>query len=161
MKERIHLHRAYKRLAGAPRVPTTIFFLLVAVIDALIVIFYKPLLAGFAEQVSQLAALAGVPTTVPSVAGLSVEGATRQLEDAGFVVSYGGYVNSGYAEGLVAYSSPGGGAVVPSSSSITLYQSNGRPPKPPKTNNGGNNKNNGNGNGRGNGRGNGNNRNND
>ena len=64
MKERIHLHRAYKRLAGAPPIPTSIFFFFVAVCDALIVIYYKPLLAGFAEQVSQLAALAGVPTTV-------------------------------------------------------------------------------------------------
>ena len=105
--------------------------------------------------------VAGVPTTVPSVSGRSVQDATRQLEDAGFVVSYGGYVNSGYAEGLVAYSSPGGGAVAPSSSSITLYQSNGRPPKPPKTNNNNGGNNNGNGNGRGNGRGNGNNRNDD
>ncbi len=64
MKERIHLHRAYKRLAGAPPIPTTIFFLLIAACDALIVIFYRPLLSGFVQQVSQLAALSGVPTTI-------------------------------------------------------------------------------------------------
>jgi membrane peptidoglycan carboxypeptidase len=81
--------------------------------------------------------VAGVPTTVPSVGGQSVDGATKQLEDAGFIVSYGGYVNSSYAEGLVAYSSPGGGAVVPSGSTVTIYQSNGRPPKPPKPTGGG------------------------
>ena len=81
--------------------------------------------------------VAGVPTTVPSVGGQSVDGATKQLEDAGFIVSYGGYVNSSYAEGLVAYSSPGGGAVVPSGSTVTIYQSNGRPPKPPNPTGGG------------------------
>jgi len=65
--------------------------------------------------------IAGVPTTVPGVSGTSVESATQQLEAAGFVVSYGGYVDSAVAEGLVAYSSPGTGAIVPSrlSSPIT------------------------------------------
>lgn len=74
--------------------------------------------------------IAGVPTTVPGVAGTSVESATQQLEAAGFVVSYGGYVASAITEGLVAYSSPGTGAIVPSGSTVTIYQSNGRPPRP-------------------------------
>ncbi len=64
MKERIHLHRAYKRLAAAPPISTTIFLLLVALCDVLIAVFYKPLLDGFVSQVGQLAALAGVPTAV-------------------------------------------------------------------------------------------------
>ncbi len=107
--------------------------------------------------------IAGVPTTVPGVAGTSVESATQQLEAAGFVVSYGGYVASATTEGLVAYSSPGTGAVVPSGSTVTIYQSNGRPPRPQgggggnggggDDDRGGNgNGNNGRGNGNGNGR---------
>ena len=108
--------------------------------------------------------IAGVPTTVPGVAGTSVESATQQLEAAGFVVSYGGYVASAITEGLVAYSSPGTGAIVPSGSTVTIYQSNGRPPRPQGgggggggddrggNGGGGGDGNNGRGNGNGNGR---------
>lgn len=104
--------------------------------------------------------IAGVPTTVPGVSGTSVESATQQLEAAGFLVSYGGYVASAVTEGLVAYSSPGTGASAPSGSTVTIYQSNGRPPRPQGGGGGGNNNDdrggNGNGNnGRGNGNGNG------
>jgi hypothetical protein len=105
--------------------------------------------------------IAGVPTTVPGVSGVSVESATQQLEAAGFTVSYGGYVASAVAEGLVAYSSPGTGAIVPSGSTVTIYQSTGRPPRPQGGGGGGGRDDdrggNGNGNnGRGNGNGNGN-----
>ncbi len=48
----------------------------------------------------------GVTISVPAVSGMSVEGARQVLEDAGFGVSYGGYVNSSYSSGTVAYSSP-------------------------------------------------------
>ncbi len=110
--------------------------------------------------------IAGVPTTVPGVSGVSVESATQQLEAAGFTVSYGGYVDSAVAEGLVAYSSPGTGAIVPSGSTVTIYQSTGRAPRPQgggggggggdrgddSSGNGNGNGNNGRGNGNGNGR---------
>ena len=95
----------------------------------------------------------GVTVSVPSVSGLTIDGATQVLEDAGFGVNNGGYVNSSYSSGTVAYSSPSGTA--PSGSQITLYLSNGTPappPPPPPSSNGG-----GGGNGGGNGGGGGNN----
>ncbi|MEQ6902224.1 transglycosylase domain-containing protein [Nocardioides sp. YIM 152588] len=103
----------------------------------------------------------GVLVPVPSVAGQSVESATATLEEAGFLVTNGGYVDSGLAEGTVAYSEPGAGTMLGTGSTVTLKVSDGTPyvpPKKPKNNNGGNNGNNGNnggnnGGGRGPGRG--------
>lgn len=103
--------------------------------------------------------IAGVLVPVPSVSGYSVEVATEMLEDAGFIVSNGGTVDSAVDRGLVAYSSPGAYSEFGSGDVVTIYISDGTPPpppKPPKNNdnggNGGNNgggRNNGNGGGRG------------
>ncbi len=102
--------------------------------------------------------IAGVLVPVPSVAGLSEEAATDVLEEAGFFVSNGGMVDSGYARGTVAYSAPGAGAMFGSGDFVTIYISDGTPkppPKPPKKNNNGGGNGNGNGGGNGNGNGNG------
>ncbi|NPC41990.1 transglycosylase domain-containing protein [Nocardioides sp. zg-1230] len=95
--------------------------------------------------------IAGVLSTVPDVAGQSVEAATAALEGAGFTVADGGQVNSETGAGLVAYSSPEGGAQLSSGDTVTLYTSTGYVPPPPSTDSNGN----GNGNGGGRGRGNG------
>jgi membrane peptidoglycan carboxypeptidase len=92
--------------------------------------------------------IAGVLTTVPDVAGQSVEAATQQLEAAGFTVADGGQVNSEIGAGLVAYTSPAGGASLSSGDTVTLYTSTGYVPPPPSTGNGG-----GKGKGKGKGRG--------
>ncbi|HYG95235.1 MAG TPA: transglycosylase domain-containing protein [Nocardioides sp.] len=97
--------------------------------------------------------IAGVLTAVPSVAGMSEDGATQTLETAGFTVENGGYVDSGYAEGTVAYTSPGAGAMFGSGDTVTIYISDGSPPPPPPRNNGGGNGGRGGGNGGGNGNG--------
>ncbi|MSW71178.1 MAG: PASTA domain-containing protein [Actinobacteria bacterium] len=90
--------------------------------------------------------IAGVLSTVPDVAGQTIEAATAALEAAGFSVADGGQVNSEVAAGSVAYSSPSGGAALSSGDTVTLYTSTGYVPPPPSNNNGG-----GNGNGNGNG----------
>ncbi|HEX5919686.1 MAG TPA: transglycosylase domain-containing protein [Nocardioides sp.] len=97
--------------------------------------------------------IAGVLTTVPDVAGQSVEAATAALQSAGFTVADGGQVNSETGAGMVAYTSPEGGAQLSSGDTVTLYTSTGYVPPPPSAGNGGGNGNNGNGNG-GRGRGN-------
>lgn len=75
-------------------------------------------------------ALAGVPDTVPAIAGgMNVADAKRILSQAGFHVIVGPQVNSGYAQGTVAYVSPSGSA--PSGSLITIYPSTGYVPPPP------------------------------
>jgi len=96
--------------------------------------------------------IAGVLNLIPSVGGMSVEQATDALEAEGFVVANGGYVDSGYSEGLVAYSSPGSGTEFGSGDTVTIYISDGTPPPPPPRNdNGGRGGNDGGGNGNGNG----------
>ena len=98
-----------------------------------------------------LTAIQGVPTTVPSVSGMSLADAERTLEQAGFNPIDGGTAASSSPAGTVAYTSPSGGSTAPSGSPITLYESTGvAPPAPPSGNGGG-----GNGNGHGNGNGNG------
>ncbi len=93
----------------------------------------------------------GVPTTVPSTAGMSLEAATSTLEAAGFQAIDGGTTASASPAGTVAYTSPSGGSSAPSGSVVTIYESTGSPPpKPPRSHGGG-----GNGNGNGNGHGNG------
>ncbi len=96
--------------------------------------------------------IAGVLTSVPDVAGQTVDAATQQLQAAGFTVADGGQVNSQTGEGLVAYTSPTGGTSLSSGDTVTLYTSTGYVPPPPSTsgdNNGGKGK--GKGKGRGNG----------
>ena len=100
--------------------------------------------------------IAGVLSSVPDVAGQSVEAATSTLEGAGFAVANGGQVNSEVGAGLVASTSPTGGTSLSSGDTVTLYTSTGSVPPPPSTGGGGNGNGNGNGNGKGKGKGNGN-----
>jgi membrane peptidoglycan carboxypeptidase len=100
--------------------------------------------------------IAGVLSTVPDVAGQSVEAATATLEGAGFTVADGGQVNSEIAAGTVAYTSPAGGTALSSGDTVTLYTSTGTVPAPSNNGGGGGGgRGNGNGNGNGGGRGNG------
>ncbi len=88
-------------------------------------------------------------TTVPDVAGQSVEAATAALEAGGFTVADGGQVNSEVGEGLVAYTSPVGGTSLSSGDTVTLYPSTGYVPPPPSTGGNGGGKGKGKGKGRG------------
>lgn len=84
--------------------------------------------------------VAGVLVPVPDVAGQSVESATAALEAAGFSVINGGYVDSAYARGTVAYTSPEAYSEFGSGDDVTIYISDGTPPPPPpppRNNNGG------------------------
>lgn len=74
----------------------------------------------------------GQMVAIPSVAGLSTADASARLREAGFLPSVGPYVDSGYAQGTVAYTSPGAGATVGTGTQVTLYVSDGTPPPPPK-----------------------------
>jgi membrane peptidoglycan carboxypeptidase len=96
----------------------------------------------------------GVLTTVPDVSGEPYSQAAKQLTQAGFTVTDGGYRNSGYPRDDVAYTFPSGGAQVASGASVTIYRSDGTPYVAPRPhfNGGGNN---GPGNGHGHGHGNG------
>jgi membrane peptidoglycan carboxypeptidase len=75
----------------------------------------------------------GVATVVPSVNGMSVSSAMSALRSAGFTPVNGGTVNSSYAAGTVAYTSPSGGLSAPSGSVVTVYESTGYTPAPPST----------------------------
>ena len=89
---------------------------------------------------------------VPSVGGLSVQTASRILEDAGFTAVIGPEANSSYPEGTVAFTDPGTGEQYFDGAPVTLYVSNGYTPPPPSNNGGGNGGgggNNGGGNGNG------------
>jgi membrane peptidoglycan carboxypeptidase len=99
-----------------------------------------------------LSALGGAETTVPSVAGLPVPSARRQLEEAGFNVLVQPEAYSEYPEGTVAYTDPGSGGVAPAGTVVSIYPSTGFVPAPQPTNPGGGR---GNGGGDGNGDGNG------
>jgi len=76
--------------------------------------------------------IAGLLVTIPDVGGMSVEDATRTLEDLGFVVTEGGLRDSSYARGTVAYTSPRAGSQLSSQDTIVLYVSDGTPYVPPK-----------------------------
>jgi membrane peptidoglycan carboxypeptidase len=85
-------------------------------------------------------AIEGRLVTVPSLGGVSITDASTQLREAGFTPTIGPYVDSAYAEGTVAYTSPGSGSSVGTGSSITIYVSDGTPPAPapaPPSNGGG------------------------
>ncbi|MGF9753808.1 transglycosylase domain-containing protein [Microvirga sp. 0TCS3.31] len=92
--------------------------------------------------------IAGVLTTVPDVAGQTVEAATQQIEAAGFVASDGGQVNSEVTAGSVAYTSPEAGSQLSSGDTVTFYTSTGYVP-PPSDGNGNGNGGKGKGRGRG------------
>jgi membrane peptidoglycan carboxypeptidase len=83
--------------------------------------------------------IAGVATTVPDVSGVPFDTARSQLQQAGFTVVDGGYVDSGYATNEVAYTSPGAGSQVSSGTTVTVYRSDGTPYVPPKPSGGGGN----------------------
>ncbi len=87
----------------------------------------------------------GIQQAVPDVGGLSVEAARAQLEALGFGVSISGYVRSEYPVDTVAYTFPAAGESLGSGDTVTIYQSDGTPPKKPGKGRG-----NGNGNGNGN-----------
>jgi membrane peptidoglycan carboxypeptidase len=73
----------------------------------------------------------GVLTTVPDVGGQSYDAAAQQVRAAGFTVVDGGYRDSGYPSGSVAYTSPGGGSQAASGTAVTIYRSDGTPYVPP------------------------------
>ncbi len=71
--------------------------------------------------------VAGLLVPVPSVAGKSYDDAKGILEGLGFEVARGPLVDSGYARGLVSYSSPSAGTGLGAGDTVTLYLSNGTP----------------------------------
>jgi membrane peptidoglycan carboxypeptidase len=71
-------------------------------------------------------AVHGVQVVVPRVSGMSVERATEVLEDAGFEVRTGSRWNSTVSRGLVAGTSPGGGARHGQGLTVTIHTSTGR-----------------------------------
>lgn len=66
-----------------------------------------------------------VLTDLPSVVGLTVEEATKQLEEAGFTVTVGAPVDSDLGAGLVAAQDPAAGKVA-GGSTVTISPSNGQ-----------------------------------
>jgi membrane peptidoglycan carboxypeptidase len=72
-------------------------------------------------------AIPGRMVTVPSLGGQSPADAATQLRDAGFLPSIGSTVDSSFAEGTVAYTSPVAGAEVGTGSPVTIYVSDGTP----------------------------------
>jgi membrane peptidoglycan carboxypeptidase len=82
-------------------------------------------------------AVDGVPTTVPSVSGMTMSDALSTLKDAGFTPVDAGTAASGNPPGTVAYTSPSGGSSAPSGSVVTVYESSGTPPPPSNPSGGG------------------------
>jgi beta-lactam-binding protein with PASTA domain len=68
---------------------------------------------------------------VPSVAGQSTSAAAGILRQKGFTPVIGPTVDSSYARGTVAYTSPGAGSAVGTGSTVTIYVSDGTPYVPP------------------------------
>jgi membrane peptidoglycan carboxypeptidase len=81
--------------------------------------------------------VAGVLTQIPDTGGMSVDQATSVLESLGFAVELGGFRDTGYAYGTVAYTLPSAGYDVASGTTVTIYQSTGHVPPPPKPPRGG------------------------
>lgn len=73
----------------------------------------------------------GVSVSIPSLGGMSTDAARARLEELGFSVIIGGMVDSSYAQGTVAYTSPGAGNSASSGSAVTIYPSDGTPYVPP------------------------------
>ena len=80
----------------------------------------KPLLT-FPEPSGKL--MEGEMTSIPRVTGMTVDEATKRLEEAGFGVAVGGEMASSVQKGLVAATSPFGRA--PKGSIVTIYTSSG------------------------------------
>ena len=72
-------------------------------------------------------AIQGRMVTVPALGGQSPADAAAQLRGAGFAPTIGGFVDSSYAKGTVAYTSPVQGAELGTGSPVTIYVSNGTP----------------------------------
>jgi membrane peptidoglycan carboxypeptidase len=87
----------------------------------------------------------GVLVPVPQVYGLSFDGASARLRDAGFTPVSGGAIDSAVPAGTVVGTSPVAGSLWGSGSSVTIYISDGTPKKPKKPHRHGN----GHGNGHG------------
>ncbi|MBU0742264.1 hypothetical protein KKG45_02725 [bacterium] len=64
MKDRIHYHRAYKKLAPIRRGSAALLFLLVAGLDACIAYWHEPILGRFVGVVARILAWCGIPATV-------------------------------------------------------------------------------------------------
>jgi membrane peptidoglycan carboxypeptidase len=73
----------------------------------------------------------GQMVTLPTVAGDAPQKAATILRRAGFNPVIGPTVNSSYAAGTVAYTSPSEGSQVGTGSTVTIYVSNGTPVAPP------------------------------
>jgi membrane peptidoglycan carboxypeptidase len=67
---------------------------------------------------------------VPNVVGLSASAARARLAAAGFGVSTGSSVSSGYPRGTVVSTSPGAGARVQPGTTVTIHLSRGAPRRP-------------------------------
>ncbi|MEU1970907.1 transglycosylase domain-containing protein [Microbacterium sp. NPDC019599] len=65
-----------------------------------------------------------VLTDLPSVIGMSVDDATRTLQNAGFTVIVGDPIDSGEAQGIIAAQNPGAGRVA-GGTTVTINPSNG------------------------------------
>ena len=88
----------------------------------------------------------GVLIPVPQTYGMSFDGASAVLRNAGFTPVSGGAIDSAVSAGTVVGTSPVAGSLWGSGSSVTIYVSDGTPKKPKKPK-----KPNGPGNGNGNG----------
>jgi membrane peptidoglycan carboxypeptidase len=75
----------------------------------------------------------GISSGVPNVAGMDLASASNVIAAAGFTPVSGGTTPSTYAPGVVAFTSPGGGATVQTGTIVTIYTSSGAPPPPPPT----------------------------
>ncbi len=69
----------------------------------------------------------GVQTTIPQTAGMSLDQAKQVISKAGFTAVDGGYVDSSYSQGTVAYTAPGAGTTTSSGSAVTVFVSDGTP----------------------------------
>ncbi|TQJ49231.1 penicillin-binding protein [Phycicoccus sp. SLBN-51] len=74
--------------------------------------------------------LEGDVISIPSVSGMSVQDATKALEDAGFKAQVAGNTYSNMSSGTVVYTNPSGRAV--RGTTVGLYVSTGYVPAPPK-----------------------------
>ena len=73
--------------------------------------------------------IAGLLVDVPDVSGMSLDEAISTVEGVGLQAQLGDYRNSELPQGTVIGSSPDGDGQLSSGDTVTLYQSNGTPPK--------------------------------
>ena len=79
------------------------------------------------------ARLGDLAVEIPAVSGMSISDAQQTLRAAGFETVVGGYVDSEYAAGTVAYTSPGAYTEGYEGQVVTIFQSTGYVPPPPDT----------------------------